>query len=53
MNYLHISMRVYLGFEDRPGQTYNVGRNAAKRHARAGKPRKRWPTVTGVVRPGK
>lgn len=45
MKYLHISMRVHLGFEDRPGQTYNVGRNAAKRAARKGKPRKCWPTV--------
>ncbi len=53
MNYLHISMGVFMGFPQGPGRTHNVGRNAAKRASRAGKPRKRWPTVTGIVRPEK
>ena len=45
MRYIHISLYVGNGMVFRPGETYNIGRNAAKRAARAGKPRKKWQAI--------
>ena len=43
--YLHISQPVLGGIKLGHGITYNIGRNAKKRSARAGKPRKQWRKV--------
>ena len=48
MKYLHISVRIVRGVAIRPGETYSVGRNAAKRAARSGKPRKQWKALPRV-----
>lgn len=45
MKYLHISQFVANGMKVGKGEIYNVGRNAAKRAARAGKPRKQWRSI--------
>ena len=45
MKFMHISQHVSQGMEIGPGVTYSIGRNAAKRAARAGKPRKQWRSI--------